>query len=220
MTIRVVIADDQETVRHGFQLMLDAQPDMCVVGLAADGVAAVETARMLRPDVLLADVRMPRLDGLEVVRQLVGGSSDPVTRVVVVTTFDRDEYVYPALRDGASGYVLKRSGPTLLVEAVRAAVSGEALISPSITVRMLRGLVASGDDAPGRGPGPGLPALTARETEVARLVAHGHTNARIAEELRISAGTVKTHVASAQRKLAVANRVGIAAWAWRTGLAR
>lgn len=137
MSTRILIADDQDDVRIGFRLILDAQPDMTVVGEAADGLKAVELARHLRPDVVLADIRMPGLDGLEVTRLLSGE-----TKVIVVTTFDLDEYVHTALRDGASGFLLKRSGPTLLIEAVRAAMAGDALISPQVTVRLLRHLRA------------------------------------------------------------------------------
>ncbi|GAA3006073.1 MULTISPECIES: response regulator transcription factor [Streptosporangium] len=206
MTTRILIADDQEDVRIGFRLMLDSQPDMSVVAEAADGHGAVDLARRLRPDVVLADIRMPRLDGLEVTRLLAG-----LTRVIVVTTFDLDEYVHTALRNGACGFLLKRSGPALLVEAVRAAMAGDTLISPQVTVRLLAHLRTSTGP-----PGPAEP-LTERELEVARLVAHGRTNAEIAAELFIGSGTVKTHVANVQRKLAVANRVGIAAWAWSSG---
>ncbi|MEV4569429.1 response regulator transcription factor [Nonomuraea sp. NPDC049419] len=206
MTTRILIADDQEDVRIGFRLILDAQPDMTVVGAAADGARAVELARLLRPDVLLADVRMPGLDGLEVTRQLASE-----TRVIIVTTFDLDEYVHTALREGACGFLLKRSGPTLLVEAVRAAMAGDTLISPQVTVRLLRSLTH-------RPSTPLEDPLTARELEIARLVALGHTNARIAADLTISSGTVKTHIAHIQRKVGAANRVGIAAWAWSSGL--
>ncbi|MEV4808169.1 response regulator transcription factor [Nonomuraea sp. NPDC049421] len=206
MTTRILIADDQEDVRIGFRLILDAQPDMTVVGAAADGARAVELARLLRPDVLLADVRMPGLDGLEVTRQLASE-----TRVIIVTTFDLDEYVHTALREGACGFLLKRSGPTLLVEAVRAAMAGDTLISPQVTVRLLRSLTH-------RPSTPLEDPLTARELEIARLVARGHTNARIAADLTISSGTVKTHIAHIQRKVGAANRVGIAAWAWSSGL--
>ncbi|WP_327085127.1 response regulator transcription factor [Nonomuraea sp. NBC_01738] len=206
MSTRILIADDQDDVRIGFRLILDAQPDMTVVGEAADGLKAVELARHLRPDVVLADIRMPGLDGLEVTRLLSGE-----TKVIVVTTFDLDEYVHTALRDGASGFLLKRSGPTLLIEAVRAAMAGDALISPQVTVRLLRHLRAPSAPAPDP--------LTAREREIARLVAHGRTNAAIADELFISAGTVKTHLANIQRKIGAANRVGIAAWAWSSGAA-
>ncbi|MFD7662864.1 response regulator [Streptomyces sp. NPDC059788] len=225
MTIRVLIADDQEMVRRGLRRILESQPDIEVVGEAADGVAALEAARALRPDVALVDIRMPRMDGLEVTRKLAGGGSTgadaealpealPKVRVVVVTTFDLDEYVYPALRYGACGFLLKRSGPTLLVEAVRAAVAGDSLISPSITVRLLKHVTGARPAAP-----RALEALTERETEIAGQVAAGRTNADIARELFISPGTVKTHVASIQRKLGVRNRVGIAVHAWEMGYA-
>lgn len=210
--IRILIADDQEMIRQGFRLILDAQPDMSVVGDAADGVAALELARRLRPDVVVADIRMPRLDGLELTRALAGpGVTDPM-RVVVVTTFDLDEYVYAALRNGASGFLIKRAGPTLLVEAIRAAVAGDALISPSVTVRLLRHL----RDGERNATAPAEP-LTERELDVARLVAAGKTNVQIGAELFIAPGTVKTHIANIQRKLGVSNRVGIAVWAWNSG---
>jgi DNA-binding NarL/FixJ family response regulator len=206
VTTRVLVADDQDDVRIGFRLILDSQPDMTVVGEAADGRAAVELARHLKPDVVLADIRMPKLDGLEVTRVLA-----PETRVIVVTTFDLDDYVHTALRNGACGFLLKRSGPTLLVEAIRAAMAGDTLISPQVTVRLLRHLRAARPEPPGE-------PLTERETEIARLVAHGRTNGEIAAELFISAGTAKTHVANIQRKVGAANRVGIAAWAWNSGI--
>ncbi|MFE0186532.1 response regulator [Streptomyces sp. NPDC058989] len=207
-TTRILIADDQEDIRNGFRLVLDSQPDMTVVGEAADGATAVGLARTLRPDVVLADIRMPRLDGLEVTRQLAAD-----TRVVVVTTFDLDDYVHTALRHGACGFLLKRSGPTLLIEAVRAAMAGDTLISPQITVRLLRHLTPPAAAAPAPDP------LTTREREIARLVAQGLTNAEIAARLVVTAGTVKTHLANIQGKLDVRNRVGIAAWAWASGLA-
>ncbi|MDG4810769.1 response regulator transcription factor [Micromonospora sp. WMMD1120] len=208
-SIRVVIVDDQENVRIGFRLVLDSQPDMTVVGEAANGAAGLELARHLRPDVVLADIRMPGIDGLELTRRLAGTGP----RVVVVTTFDLDDYVATALRDGACGFLLKRSGPALLVEAVRAAMAGDTLISPQLTVRLLRRLPTAPPTPPAR------EALSSREREVARWVARGNTNAEIAAELAISAGTVKTHVANIQAKLGARNRVGIAAWAWSTGLA-
>ncbi|MEU7923894.1 response regulator transcription factor [Micromonospora sp. NPDC049107] len=209
--IRVLIADDQAMVRTGFGMIIGAQPDMAVVGEAADGIAAVEMTRRLRPDVVLLDIRMPRLDGLEALRLLAGpGVKDPV-RVVVVTTFDLDEYVHTALSHGACGFLLKDSGPTLLVEAVRAAVSGDALISPSITVRLLQHL--SSPTAPRDDGG-----LSPRELDVVKLVARGLTNAEIAGQLFIAVGTVKTHLASVQAKLPARNRVEIAAWAWERRL--
>jgi DNA-binding NarL/FixJ family response regulator len=206
---RVLIADDQAKIRHAFRLILEAQPDIRVIAEAADGVSAVEQARHLRPDVVLADIRMPRMDGLEVTRLLTAESIP----VVVVTTFDLDEYVHTALRNGACGFLLKRSGPALLVEGVRAAVAGDALISPQITVRLLRQFIGPGRSAAGRPTEP----LTAREKDVVGLIARGMTNADIAARLFLTAGTVKNHVARIQRKLRVQNRVGIAAWAWETG---
>jgi DNA-binding NarL/FixJ family response regulator len=205
--IKVLIADDQAMVRTGFGMIIGAQPDMEVVGEAADGVEAVALARRLRPDVALFDIRMPKMDGLEALRLLAGpGVADPV-KVVVVTTFDLDEYVHQALRNGAAGFLLKDSGPALLVEAVRAAVSGDALISPSITVRLLEHLSppAPSDDNGGLSP---------RELDVVKLVARGLTNAEIAQQLFISVGTVKTHLGSVQTKLGLRNRVETAAWAW------
>jgi DNA-binding NarL/FixJ family response regulator len=214
VTIRVLLADDQATLRGAFRILLDAQPDITVVGEAGDGHAAVRLARELRPDVVLADVRMPGLDGLEVTRLLAGPEvSDPL-RLVVVTTFDLDEYVHGALRNGACGFLLKRSGPALLAEAVRAAHRGDTLISPEVTVRLLRSLAPT---AARTGLAPAV-ALTPREADVARLVAEGRSNAEIAGALFLSAGTVKNHVASVQRKLGASNRVGIAAWAWESGL--
>jgi DNA-binding NarL/FixJ family response regulator len=211
--IRVLIADDQEMIREGFRLILEAQPDMRVVADAADGQAALELARRLKPDVVIADIRMPRMDGLELTRALAGPDVREPMRVVVVTTFDLDEYVYAALRNGACGFLIKRAGPTLLVEAIRAAVAGDALISPSVTVRLLQHLRAPPAE---QGTVP-AEALTEREIDVARRVAAGKTNVQIADELFIAPGTVKTHLANIQRKLAVANRVGIAVWAWNNG---
>ncbi|MEV4059236.1 response regulator transcription factor [Nonomuraea dietziae] len=231
MFTRILIADDQEGIRGAFRLILDAQPDMTVIAEAADGLAAIETALRVRPDVVLADIRMPKADGIEVTRAL----AETGIHVVVVTTFGQDDYVRAALRHGASGFVLKRSGPTLLVEAVRAAMSGDVLISPQLTIGLLRDspLQASPLESPLRegslreGPLressgrdlPGEAELTEREDDVVRLVAQAKTNAEIAEKLFLSPGTVKNHIASIQRKLGVKNRVGIAAWAWHTGRA-
>ncbi|GII03730.1 response regulator transcription factor [Planobispora takensis] len=215
MTIRVLIADDQELVRTGFKMILDAQPDMEVVATAADGAEAIEQARRLRPDVCLLDIRMPRLDGLEATRILAGpGAADPL-RVVIVTTFDLDEYVYGALRAGATGFLLKDSGPTLLIEAIRAAAAGDALVSPSVTVRLLEHLARP---ASGVGARPPAEPLTERELDVVRLVARGRTNQEVAAELFVSLSTVKTHLGSVQAKLGARNRVEIAAWAWESGV--
>jgi DNA-binding NarL/FixJ family response regulator len=213
MTIRVLIADDQEMVRTGFRMIVDSQPDMEVVGEAADGAEAVAAARRLRPDVCLFDIRMPKMDGLEATRLVAGPDVADPPRVVIVTTFDMDEYVYGALRGGAVGFLLKDSGPALLVEAVRAAANGEALVSPSITVRLLEHLAR-----PPAAPAPLREQLTERELDVVRLVARGRTNEEIAGELFVSLSTVKTHLGSVQRKLGARNRVEVAAWAWESGL--
>jgi DNA-binding NarL/FixJ family response regulator len=210
MTINVLIADDQAMIRGGLRLILEDQSDIAVVGEAVDGVDAIALARRLRPDVCLVDIRMPRLDGLEVTRALAGPGVAHPLRVVVVTTFDLDEYVYGALRGGAAGFILKDAGPTLLVEAVRAAAAGDALVSPSVTVRLLRHLSAAGPPVSAKA----RHRLSARETEVARAVARGRTNQEIAAELFISLSTVKGHVAAVQAKLGLRNRVEIAVWAW------
>ena len=212
MTIKVLLADDQAMIRHGLRLILSDQPDIEVVAEAADGVDAIALARRLRPDVCLVDVRMPRLDGIEVTRALAGSG----IRVIVVTTFDLDEYVYGALHGGAVGFILKDAGPALLIEAVRAAHNGDALVSPSVTVRLLRHLTAT---APAAARKPSTP-LTDRELEVVRAIARGRTNQQIAAELFISLSTVKSHVSTIQTKLTMANRVEIAAWAWETGVVR
>jgi len=215
VTIRVLIADDQAMIRSGLRLLLESQAGITVVGEAADGAEAVALARRLRPDVCLIDIRMPRLDGIEVTRAIAGpGVADPL-RVVIVTTFDLDEYVYGALRAGAAGFVLKDAGPVLLAEAVRAAMSGDALISPAITRRLLQHLTAVRSPAAAR---PATP-LSDRETEVIRAIARGRTNQEIGAELFISLSTVKSHVASIQAKLGLRNRVEIAAWAWESRVA-
>ncbi|MBC9713128.1 response regulator transcription factor [Streptomyces sp. TRM66268-LWL] len=218
MTIRILLADDQQAIRGAFRILLDAQPDMTVVAEAADGISAVEQARHLRPDVVLADIRMPGLDGLEVTRALAGPDVAEPVRVVVVTTFDLDEYVHTALRNGASGFLLKRSGPALLAEAVRAAVAGDTLISPQVTVRLLRQLTpAPRTRTATKTTGPYEP-LTERESAVVERVARGETNAEIAAALTLAPGTVKNHLAVIQRKLNARNRVAVAVWAWDTGL--
>ncbi|MEU6357147.1 response regulator transcription factor [Streptomyces sp. NPDC047072] len=222
--IRVLIADDQDMVRTGFRFFLDAQPDITVVAEAADGETAVTLARELRPDVCLLDIRMPKLDGLEATRILAGPDVADPMRVVVVTTFDLDEYVYGALRGGACGFLLKDSGPTLLAEAVRAAAAGDSLVSPSVTVRLLRHVTEVPEPATAPRPAavtePPAEPLTERELDVVRLVALGRTNNEIAAELYVSLSTVKTHLSSVQLKLAARNRVEIAAWAWQNGHAR
>ncbi|MGI5492464.1 response regulator [Microtetraspora malaysiensis] len=221
MTIRLLIADDQEMVRSAFRMILDSQPDMRVVAEAADGAAAVEAARALRPDVCVLDIRMPELDGLEATRLLAGpGVPDPLN-VLIATTFDLDEYVYTALRNGACGFLLKDGSPALLVEAVRAAAAGNSLISPSVTVRLLAHMALQPARTGGRSggvPGGLVEPLTQRELDVVRLVARGRTNEELAAELYVTVATIKTHLANVQRKLAVRNRVEIAAWAWENGI--
>jgi DNA-binding NarL/FixJ family response regulator len=209
----VLVADDQAIIRTGLRIMLDAQPDIEVVGEAADGQQAVRLARDLRPDVCLFDIRMPLLDGLEATRLVAGPNvADPLV-VVVITTFDLDEYVYGALRAGARGFLLKDTGPELLAQAVRSAADGEALIAPSVTVRLLQ---AFADIPAGRPATQPIAPLTAREEEVLLSVARGLTNVEIADALYISLSTVKTHLASLMAKLGARNRVEIAMWAYET----
>lgn len=207
--VSVLIADDHAMVRASLRVILEDQPDIAVAAEAEDGHEAVALARRLRPDVTLVDVRMPGLDGIDVTRALAGPDRPEPLRVVVVTTFDLDDYIHRALRSGAAGFVLKDAGPGVLVEAVRAAHGGDALISPSVTLRLLRHLTPKGGAA-----APDRP-LSAREAEVVRAVAYGRTNQEIAADLRLSLSTVKGHVAAAQAKLGTRNRVETAAWAWR-----
>lgn len=213
MAISVVIADDQDMVRTGFRMILESQPDIEVVADVVDGEAALAAVAEHRPDVLLLDIRMPKLDGLEVTRRLAGRDTP---RIVIVTTFDLDEYVHAALHGGASGFLLKDASPAMLVEAVRAAAVGDSLVSPAITVRLLREMAPRA--AASRARRPAEP-LTERERDVVRCLARGLTNAEIAAELFVSLSTVKTHLANVQAKLDARNRVEIAAWAWESGLA-
>jgi DNA-binding NarL/FixJ family response regulator len=214
MTVRVLVADDQDLVRTGLSMILDAQPDIEVVGQVADGHAAVELARRLHPDVCLVDIRMPGRDGIEVTELLAGRDVPDPIAVVVITTFDLDEYVHGALRAGARGFLLKDAGPELLVQAVHAAAAGDALIAPNITRRLLSTLAARGPSHRRTQP---IEPLTDREEEVLALVARGHTNAEIAADLFIGLTTVKTHVASLLTKIGARNRVEIAMWAYDTG---
>ena len=214
MTIRVLVADDQEIVRAGLTMILDAQSDIDVVGEAANGREAVTLARELRPDVCLFDIRMPQMDGIEATRQIAGPDVTDPLAVVVITTFDLDEYVYGALKAGARGFLLKDAGPELLTQAIHAAAHGDALIAPSITARLLASFVGSGVGEP---PAQPIEPLTSREEEVLLAVARGWTNHEIAEKMHISISTVKTHIASLMSKLNARNRVEIAMWTYETG---
>ena len=214
MTIRVVVADDQEITRTGLRMILNAQPGIEVIGEAADGRQAVELARRLRPDVCLFDIRMPGLDGIEATRLLAGPGVAAPLAIVVITTFDLDEYVYAALRAGAKGFLLKDAGPALLAQAVHAAATGNALITPSVTVRLLEAFAGTSPFSP---PAQPVEPLTGREEQVLASVARGLTNGEIAAELYITLSTVKTHIAALMAKLGVRNRVEIALWAYQTG---
>ena len=214
MTIRVLLADDQPLIRSGLRLILENQPDLSVIAEAGSGAEAIDLAHRHRPDVCLVDIRMPGPDGIAVTAALAGpGVADPIP-VVVVTTFDLDQYVYGAIQAGAVGFVLKGCSPELLIEAVRAAHAGDALISPQVTLRLLRRLTPARSRVPLSRPIPGVP-LSDRELQIAEVIAQGRTNQEIAAELFISLSTVKTHLASIQHKLGLRNRVEIAAWVWQ-----
>ena len=210
--IRVLVADDQEMVREGFSALLDAQPDITVVGSAGDGVAAVSEVRRLAPDVVLMDVRMPEMDGLTATRLLAG---DPV-KVLVLTTFDLDDYVYEALRAGASGFLLKHAPASELLAAVRVVARGDALLAPSVTKRLIEDFVKA---QPVRVVKPAaLSALTERETEVLRLIAQGLSNGEIAAHLVLAEQTVKTHVSRVLMKLGLRDRAQAVIAAYESGL--
>jgi DNA-binding NarL/FixJ family response regulator len=198
-------------------MILNAQPGIEVVGEAPDGRRAVELARRLRPDVCLFDIRMPGMDGIEATRALAGPSVTEPLAVVVITTFDLDDYVYAALRAGARGFLLKEAGPALLAQAVHAAANGDALIAPSVTTRLLKAFADAGPAAPPKQP---IEALTDREEQVLVAVARGHTNKEIADELFITLSTVKSHITSLMIKLGVRNRLEIAMWAYETNRTR
>jgi DNA-binding NarL/FixJ family response regulator len=212
--IRVVVADDQALVRGGFRLILDAQPDIDVVGEAADGVEALERARALRPDVVLMDIRMPALDGLEATRRLLADTDPP--RVLMLTTFDLDEYVYDALRAGASGFLLKDVRPEQLADAVRVVAAGDTLLAPTITRRLVEQYLRR--PRPGAGIATALNSLTDRELDVLRLVARGRSNQQIADTLFLGESTVKTHLTHLFAKLDLRDRAQAVVLAYETGL--
>ena len=214
--IRVLIADDQALVRDGFGMILDAQPDMEVVGQASDGREAVEMARALAPDVVLMDIRMPEVDGVEATRRLVADPTSP--RILMLTTFDQNEYVYEAMKAGASGFLLKDVRRDELVNAVRAVAAGDALLASSLTRRFIEDFVRR--PPPGAAPVGALADLTDREAEVVRLVARGLSNAEIADRMVVSEATVKTHVARVLSKLGLRDRTQVVVMAYETGFVR
>ena len=214
--IRVLIADDQALVRAGFRMILDAEEDIGVVGEAADGNEAVEQVRRLDPDVVLMDIRMPELDGIEATRRVVAAGGDSPARVLMLTTFDLNEYVYEALRAGASGFLLKDVPPEELAAGIRVVARGDALLAPAITRRLIHEFARA---APAAAPPDGFSDLTAREVEVFKLVARGLSNAEIAAELIVSETTVKTHVARLLMKLGIRDRVQAVVLAYESGIA-
>jgi DNA-binding NarL/FixJ family response regulator len=216
--IRILLVDDQALVRAGFRMILDAEPEMEVVGEASDGREAVEQVRELRPDVVLMDIRMPELDGLEAARRILSGTSeDGAPKILMLTTFDLDEYVYEALRAGASGFLLKDTPPEQLVSAIHVIAEGEALLSPSITRRVISEFVKGNGPKP-QAQFPRLQDLTARELEVMKAIARGLSNAEIAKELFVSETTVKTHVARILMKLGLRDRVQAVVLAYEAGV--
>ena len=219
MSIRIFLVDDQALVRAGFRMLIEAQPDMDVVGEAADGRAALEALAVTTADVVLMDVRMPGLDGVEATERLLAGGG-PAPKVIVLTTFDLDEYVYAAIRAGASGFLLKDARPEDLLGAVRSVVRGDAVVAPSATRRLLDQLAGALPAGAGRRDDPRLELLTPREREVLLEVARGRSNAEIAGELFMAEATVKTHVGRLLSKLELRDRVQLVVLAYDTGLVR
>jgi DNA-binding NarL/FixJ family response regulator len=217
--IRILLVDDQALVRAGFRMILDAQPEIEVVGEASDGREAIDQARALRPDVVLMDIRMPELDGLEATRRILAGAAQghEGPKILMLTTFDLDEYVYEALRAGASGFLLKDTPPEQLVAAIHVIAEGEALLSPAITRRVIAEFV-KGAGPTQRTRFPQLEELTARELEVLKLIARGLSNAEIAKQLYVSETTVKTHVARVLMKLNLRDRVQVVVLAYEAGV--
>jgi len=215
MSVRVVIADDQQLVRTGFRMILESEPDIEVVGEASNGLEAVSRTCELQPDVVLMDIRMPDLDGIQATRQLTAHRESQHTKVLMLTTFDLDEYVFDALRAGASGFLLKDTPAIQLTAAVRMIAAGDALLAPTITRRLIEEFTAT---APALPPPPGLDELTARELDVFRLVAKGMSNAEIAAQLVIGETTVKTHVTRLLMKLGLRDRVQAVVLAYEAGI--
>ncbi|MFG2168859.1 response regulator [Micromonospora chersina] len=214
--VRIVIADDQEVVRAGFAALLGTQPDFTVVGLAPDGEAAVLMCRAERPDLVIMDVRMPRMSGIQATREILAAAGDAAPRIIILTTFDLDEYVYEALDAGASGFLLKDMAAERLFEAVRVVAAGEALLAPTVTRRLIGEVTRL---RPRRGVPTGFPMqLTARETEILRLIAEGLSNAEMAGRLMVSSETIKTHVSRVLAKLGVRDRVQAVIMAYESGL--
>jgi DNA-binding NarL/FixJ family response regulator len=219
--IRVLLVDDQPLLRRGFRLILEAESDIAVVGEAGEGASAVELARSMLPDVVLMDVRMPGVDGIEATRRIVReGAATHDSRVLILTTFDLDEYVIEAVRAGASGFLLKDSPPEDLVAAIRIVAAGDAIVAPSVTRRLLDKFATRLPAVREAAPPPGLDSLTDREREVLRHVARGLSNAEIAAELVVSETTVKTHVGNVLSKLRLRDRVQAVVYAYETGLSR
>jgi len=212
MTIRVLVADDQSMVRAGFRMLLSQEQDIEVVAEASNGLEAVDKAARFRPTVALMDIRMPELDGLQATRRIL--AADGAARILILTTFDLDEYVYEALRAGASGFVLKDDPPEQLLAAIRTVAGGDALLSPSITKRVIKQFTRIPQPAPPKQ----LDDLTERELDVFRLIARGHSNAEIGQELYISDTTVKTHITHILQKLDLRDRVQAVVLAYETGL--
>jgi DNA-binding NarL/FixJ family response regulator len=214
--IRVVLADDQDLIRLGLRVLLENEDDLTVVGDAADGLRAVALARELRPDVVLMDIRMPGIDGIEATRRIVATPGLDATRIIVLTTFEIDEYVFEALRVGASGFLIKDTKPAELLRAVRLVAAGDALLSPSVTRRVVREFAGSTRRA--ARPHPQLPTLTDRERETLVLVAEGLSNEEIAERMLISPATARTHVSRAITKLGARDRAQLVVFAYQSGL--
>ena len=214
MSVRILLVDDQPLLRTGFRMILEAEPGLAVVGEASDGIQAVELALSLQPDVVLMDIRMPRMDGVEATRRIAGPGRDGTARVLVLTTFDLDEYVVEALRAGASGFLLKEAPPEQLVAGIRTVAAGEQLLAPSVTRRLIERFTAQ---APAAQPAA-MDELTPRELEVLQLVARAMTNAEIAAHLFVSETTVKTHVARILMKLGLRDRVQAVVLAYERGL--